>query len=107
MLTRAIMTGEGFMVPAASPSAYLMRMQLPAEHEAGELASALAQRGADVERSGAVVTSIWRASDADHLDHWDEYSFPELRFFLRAWAGRNVDRQLVVLEERPLVPCAS
>jgi hypothetical protein len=79
-----------------------MRMQLPAEGEAGELARELERRGADVERSGAIVTSVWRASDADHLDHWGDFSFPELVFFLRAWAGGHADRQLVVLEERPL-----
>jgi hypothetical protein len=94
-------------MPAVSPSAYLMRMQLPVEHEAGELASELERRGADVERSGAIVTSVWRASDADHLDHWGDYSFPELVFFLRAWAGSNADRQLVVLEERPLAASSS
>jgi hypothetical protein len=93
---------ESSTVPDAQPSAYLMRMQLPAENEAGELARELEQRGADVERSGAIVTSVWPASDADHLDHWDEFSFPELRFFLRAWAGANAGRQLVVLEERPV-----
>lgn len=92
-------------MPDVAPSAYLMRMQLPAEDEAGELARELEQRGADVERSGAIVTSVWRASEADHLDHWDDFSFPELVFFLRAWAGANADRQLVVLEERPL--CAA
>lgn len=84
-----------------------MRMQLPAEREAGELASELERRGADVERSGSIVTSIWRASDADHLDLWDDYSFPELLFFLRAWAGGKADRQLVVLEERPLAAAPS
>ncbi|HET7138324.1 MAG TPA: hypothetical protein VFI04_08200 [Gaiellaceae bacterium] len=89
-------------MPDAQPSAYLMRMQLPAECEAGELARELEQRGAEVERSGAIVTSVWPASDADHLDHWGEFSFPELRFFLRAWAGVNARRQLVVLEERPV-----
>jgi hypothetical protein len=45
---------------------------------------------------------VWRASDADHPESWDEREFPELRFFLRAWAGGNAARQLVVLDERPL-----
>jgi hypothetical protein len=79
-----------------------MRLQLPAEREAGELARELEQCGADVECRGAVVTSVWRASAADHPDHWGDYSFPELLFFLRAWAGEHAARQLVVLEERPL-----
>jgi hypothetical protein len=94
-------------VPDVAPSAYLMRLQLPVEREAGELAWELEQRGADVQRSGAIVTSVWRASDADHVDHWGDHSFPELVFFLRAWAGLNADRQLVVLEERPLVAAPS
>lgn len=94
-------------MPDDSPRAYLMRLQLPVEHEAGELAWELEQRGANVERSGAIVTSVWRASDADHLDHWGNYSFPELLFFLRAWAGVKAERQLVVLEERPLAASCS
>jgi hypothetical protein len=84
------------------PSAYLMRIELPVENAAGELARELEQRGADVERRGSVVTSVWHASPADHVDHWGDYSFPELVFFLRAWAGAKAERQLVVLEERPL-----
>lgn len=89
-------------MPDESPHAYLVRLQLPVEHEAGALAQELEQRGANVERSGAIVTSVWRASAADHVDHWGDYSFPELVFFLRAWAGVKAERQLVVLEERPL-----
>lgn len=84
-----------------------MRIELPVEHEAGTLARELEERGADVERTGSIVTSIWRASAADHLDHWGDHSFPELLFFLRAWAGANADRQLVVLEERPLAAFAA
>jgi hypothetical protein len=45
---------------------------------------------------------VWRASAADHPQQWDEREFPELRFFLRAWAGANAARQLVVLDERPV-----
>lgn len=86
----------------ASPGAYLIRMQLPAEREAGELARELAALGADVERQGTVVTTTWHASDADHVHFWREYTFPELVFFLRSWAGENRDRQAVVLEERPV-----
>jgi hypothetical protein len=84
-----------------------MRLQVPSEREAGELARELEAHGAEVERTGDIVTSVWHASDADHPDHWDDYSFPELLFFLRAWAGENAERQLVVLEERPLQPAAT
>ena len=48
------------------------------------------------------MTTVWRASPADHPHLWDEREFPELRFFLRAWAGANAARQLVVLDERPI-----
>jgi hypothetical protein len=80
----------------------MMRLALPEEHAADELARVLEERGAEVERSGPIVTSVWRASDADHVEHWGEYNFPELVFFLRSWAGVDADRQVVVLEERPL-----
>ena len=70
--------------------------------EAASLARELELRGALVERDGEVVTSVWRVSDADHPHLWDERDFPELRFFLRAWAGANAARQLVVLDERPI-----
>jgi len=82
--------------------AYLMTLRVSAAEEAAALAQELEQRGASVQRYGEVVTSVWRASDADHPDLWDEHDFPELRFFLRAWAGVNAARQLVVLDERPI-----
>jgi hypothetical protein len=99
--------GESSTVADALPTAYLMRIQLPAARAAGSLARELEERGADVEQTGSIVTSVWHASEADHLDHWGEHSFPELLFFLRAWAGVNADRQLVVLEERPLAATAA
>ena len=82
--------------------AYLMTLRVSAVEEAATLAQELELRGASVERDGEVVTSVWRASDADHTQMWDEHDFPELRFFLRAWAGANADRQLEVLDERPI-----
>jgi hypothetical protein len=66
------------------------------------LARELERNGAAVERTNAIVTAIWPASDADDVDGWHHYEFPELRFFLRSWAGVHRDRQLEVLEERPL-----
>jgi hypothetical protein len=89
--------------PVAYPSAYLIRLKVSEPHQAAALAEALAEHGASVEREGRVVTTIWPASDADHVHLWGEHDFPELVFFLRAWAGGNADRQVVVLEERPLV----
>ena len=82
--------------------AYLMTLRVSAIDEAASLARELELRGASVERDGEVVTSVWRVCDADHPHLWDERDFPELRFFLRAWAGANVARQLVVLDERPI-----
>lgn len=82
--------------------AYLMRLRVSEVEEAATLAQELELRGASVERDGEVVTSVWRASDADHTHLWAEHDFPELRFFLRAWAGANAARQLEVLDERPI-----
>lgn len=87
----------------ATARAYTMTLRVSAVEEAQTLAQELEMRGALVERDGEVVTTVWRASDADHPESWDEREFPELRFFLRAWAGLNAARQLVVLDERPLV----
>ena len=93
------------MAPAeavAARDAYLIRLRVHAAHEAETLARELEERGAAVEHDGSVVTTVWPASDADDVGRWDEFYFPELVFFLRSWAGLNADRQLTVLEERPL-----
>jgi hypothetical protein len=82
--------------------AYKMTLRVSAVEEAERLARELELRGALVEQDGEVVTTVWRASEADHPESWDEREFPELRFFLRAWAGGNAARQLVVLDERPI-----
>jgi hypothetical protein len=88
---------------AVAPArAYKMTLRVSDAEEAAALAQELEVLGALVERSGEVVTTVWRASDADHPHLWDEREFPELRFFLRAWAGANAARQLVVLDERPI-----
>ena len=86
----------------ATARAYKMTLRVSAVEEAATLAHELELRGALVEQDGEVVTTVWRASDADHPEAWDEREFPELRFFLRAWAGGNDARQLVVLDERPI-----
>lgn len=88
---------------AVAPSrAYTMTLRVSAVEEAAALAQELEVRGALVELDGEVLTTVWRASAADHPQMWDEREFPELRFFLRAWAGANAGRQLVVLDERPI-----
>ena len=86
----------------ATARAYKMTLRVSAVEEAETLARELESRGALVEQEGEVVTTVWRASEADHPESWDEREFPELRFFLRSWAGGNAARQLVVLDERPI-----
>jgi hypothetical protein len=85
-----------------SARAYTMTLRVSAPEEAATLAQELELLGALVERNGEIVTTVWRASPADHPHLWDEREFPELRFFLRAWAGDKATRQLVVLDERPI-----
>ena len=88
---------------AVAPArAYTMTLRVSAVEEAAALAQELEVRGALVELDGEVLTTVWHASAADHPQMWDEREFPELRFFLRAWAGANAGRQLVVLDERPI-----
>ena len=82
--------------------AFLMTLRVSEVEEAAGLAQELELRGAAVERNGEIVRSVWPASAADHPQLWDERDFPELRFFLRAWAGARASRQLVVLDERPV-----
>ena len=98
-------SSKGCPMPAEAVEtarAYTMTLKVSVAKEAATLAQNLEELGASVERNGAVVTTVWRASEADHPQLWDEREFPELRFFLQAWAGANADRQLVVLDERPI-----
>jgi hypothetical protein len=81
---------------------YLVRLRTAAEPEAIDLARALTEEGAIVSREERTVSAIWPATEADDPDEWDEYTFAELVFFLRAWAGRDPARGLEVLEERPV-----
>ena len=92
------MSAEAF----APARAYTMTLRVSAVEEAALLAQELESRGALVELDGEILTTVWRASEADHPQMWDEREFPELRFFLRAWAGVDAGRQLVVLDERPI-----
>jgi hypothetical protein len=81
---------------------YFIKLRLSAEPEAEDLAGALTAHGAVVERDERIVTAVWPATEADDPDEWDEYTFAELIFFLRAWAGTDPARGLEVLEERPV-----
>lgn len=81
---------------------YFIKLRLSAEPEAEHLAGALTAHGAVVERDERIVTAVWPATEADDPDEWDEYTFAELIFFLRAWAGTDPARGLEVLEERPV-----
>ncbi len=81
---------------------YFIKLRLSGEHEATDLTGALTAHGAVVERDALIVTAVWPATEADDPDEWDEYTFAELIFFLRAWAGTDPARTLEVLEERPV-----
>lgn len=81
---------------------YFVKLRLPAEAEATDLALALAAHGAVVDRDERVVSAVWPATEADEPEEWDEYTFAELIFFLRAWAGTDPARLIEVLEERPV-----
>jgi hypothetical protein len=81
---------------------YFIKLRLSGESVASDLAGALRAHGAVVERDERVLTAVWPATEADDPDEWDEYTFAELIFFLRAWAGSDPARTLEVLEERPV-----
>jgi hypothetical protein len=102
MLTLSDASCESLSVPAAAARAYLTRVNLQLRREAAALERALAAVGAEVERDGTVVTAIWPASEADEIERWEEYTFTELVFFLRSWAGTDPRRRVDVLEERVL-----
>jgi hypothetical protein len=83
--------------------AYYMRLQVAEVTEAQALAEALEQTGPVVlQRQERVVLLLWPEMEADDPDEWDEQTFAELVFFLRAWSGRDPRRKLAVLEERPI-----
>ena len=89
---------------AVAPArAYKMTLRVSAVEEAATLAQELEL----ARRAGRAATArSSRPSGAPPRpttrSMWDEREFPELRFFLRAWAGGNAARQLVVLDERPI-----
>jgi len=90
------------MFQSVAERGYFVRLRLPAEPEALDLATSLTAEGAIVTRTDRTVSAVWPATEADDPDEWDEYTFAELVFFLRAWAGSDPARAIEVLEERPV-----
>jgi hypothetical protein len=83
--------------------AYYMRLQAAGAAQAQALIEALEPIGPVLlQRQDRVVLILWPALDADDLDEWDEQTFAELVFFLRAWSRDDASRELVLLEERPI-----
>jgi hypothetical protein len=80
-----------------------MRVEVAEAASARELVDALQEIGPVVlNRHLREVLLLWPCMDADDLDEWDEQTFAELVFFLRAWSNRDPGRAITVLEERPL-----
>jgi hypothetical protein len=83
--------------------AYYMRLEVADATAAQELLEELERTGpALLHRQEGEILLLWPALDADDADEWDEQTFAELMFFLRAWSGRDPRRSLTVLEERPI-----
>lgn len=83
--------------------AYYMRLEVAEAAAAHELQEALEAAGPVLlHRHERELLLLWPALDADDPDEWDEQTFAELMFFLRAWAGPDPRRALTVLEQRPL-----
>ncbi|MBV8949266.1 MAG: hypothetical protein JOZ99_00205 [Actinobacteria bacterium] len=85
---------------AAEEPAFARAVEAIVTGDAASLERELAAAGADVQREDTVVTAVWPATDADETERWEEYTFTELVFFLRAWAGTDPRRRVDVLEER-------
>jgi hypothetical protein len=80
-----------------------MRLEMVDPVAAQELLLALDELGPVLaQRQDEQVLVLWPAGEADVPDEWDEETFAELMFFLRAWKGHDPGRSLTVLEERPL-----
>ena len=80
-----------------------MRLEATEVAAARELVATLEQTGPVlVHRQEREIFLLWPSIDADNPDEWDEETFAELVFFLRAWSGSDPIRSLTVLDERPL-----
>jgi|GEM_PF-2771939 len=83
--------------------AYYMRLAVAEATAAQELLEDLERAGPVLlDREDGVIRLLWPAIGGDDPDEWDEQTFVELMFFLRAWSGRNPSRSLTLLEERPI-----
>jgi hypothetical protein len=83
--------------------AYYMRLELAEAEAARELQEDLERTGpALLHQHESEILLLWPGIDADDPDEWDEQTFAELMFFLRAWSGRDPRRALTVLEEWPI-----
>jgi hypothetical protein len=83
--------------------AYYMRLEVADAAAAQELLEELERTGRVLlHRQEREILLLWPATDADDPDEWDEQTFAELIFFLRAWSGRDPKRSFTVLEERPI-----
>jgi hypothetical protein len=80
-----------------------MRLEVADAAAASELLKSLEQAGPVLlHQQEREILLLWPATDADDPDEWDEQTFAELIFFLRAWSARAPMRSLTVLEERPI-----
>jgi hypothetical protein len=80
-----------------------MRLEVAEPTAAQDLQDALERVGPVLlHRHEREILLLWPAIDADDPDEWDEQTFAELTFFLRAWAGLEPARALTVLEQRPI-----
>jgi hypothetical protein len=80
-----------------------MRLEAADTAAAQDLLLALEQIGPVLlQRQDREILLLWPATDSDDADEWDEQTFAELIFFLRAWSGNHPRRSLTVLEERPI-----
>jgi hypothetical protein len=80
-----------------------MRLEAGRARAAQEFVAALEQAGPVIAHcQDREVQLLWPAVDADDADEWDEETFAELVFFLRAWSGGDPERLLTILDERPL-----
>jgi DNA-binding transcriptional ArsR family regulator len=99
-----LLSGTASEPPAGGAfRAYYMRLRVVGATEAAALARALDEQGAVVlEQEAGIVAFLWPATEADEPDEWDERTFAEAIFFLRAWSNDLPQRELTVLEERPV-----
>jgi hypothetical protein len=81
---------------------YFTRLVVADVAEATELSARLREYGALVSRDEHVVAVVWPEMEADEPEHWEEYAFTELIFWLRAWAADNPGRDITIMDERPV-----